>query len=680
MQGTGQGRPLLGGRYRVLRQLGQGGFGNTYLVEDVNRFQELCVLKEFNPQVRDKMALDKAQSLFEREASVLYQLNHPQIPRFRELLRDRDRLFLAQDYIEGPSYHELLNRRQQNGDRFSEAEVTQLLMQLLPVLQYLHSIGIVHRDIAPDNLIQRNADGRPVLIDFGGVKQLVVNLRHQLGVPEPYQSTGGEVTRLGKEGYAPVEQMESGQVSPSTDLYALGVTALVLLTGKDPDQLYDDRNHRWVWQEEGPVSAPLGPVLDRLVSQDPSQRFESAAEVMATLNLARPDNHDSAWNQAMPVRMQPVVPPPPRTVAVAPAAPPPTRVRRSPPAVPPPVTQGRRPPQTQTRPRPAGGSWLAMLAGLMVVGGVAAALWWWIDPLGWRLPNGSSDGSGAVSPGGSNAENPAFDPAEQARKQALSDRTQALEVDRAYLTRLTDQFFFGQNPQLQGTQLTDQPQDAALRAEWDGIATANLDLLEASLSAAARVPLGRYTAADTDRWQRQANQLNVSTAALYDLADARFQLLFPDQERQGVVETPVDQIWFGLAQDSLATLQSGQSLSQVQFAPGRYSEQLEGTLAPGAGQVYTLSLQAGQLMRVNLQAPPDATRLSIYVPSPSPEMPHLLADSQDTVWAGELPQTGVYEIVVVSTVANAIPYRLTVAVDNVDGDIVNPVPPPPQDN
>jgi len=190
MQGAEQRKPLLGGRYRVLRQLGRGGFGHTYLVEDVNRFQELCVLKEFNPQVRDKIALDKAQAMFEREASILYQLNHPQIPRFRELLREGDKLFLVQDYIEGPSYHELLNRRRQYADRFSEAEVTQLLTQLLPVLQYLHSVGIVHRDISPDNLIQRNADGRPVLIDFGGVKQLVVNVRYQLGVPEPYQSPG----------------------------------------------------------------------------------------------------------------------------------------------------------------------------------------------------------------------------------------------------------------------------------------------------------------------------------------------------------------------------------------------------------------------------------------------------------------------------------------------------------
>lgn len=660
----------MGGRYRVLRQLGHGGFGSTFLVEDVNRFNELCVLKEFNPQVRDKLALDKAQNLFEREANILYQLNHPQIPRFREMLRDGERLFLVQDYIEGPSYHELLNRRRQYADRFSEADVTQLLMQLLPVLQYLHSIGIVHRDISPDNLIQRNADGRPVLIDFGAVKQLVVNVRHQLGVPEPYSAPGGAITRLGKEGYAPAEQLESGQVSPATDLYALGMTALVLLTGKDPDQLYDERKQCWVWQQDVEVSAPLRQVLERLVAKDSETRFQSAAQVMAALNLAQPYPNDPTWSQAMPVRMQPVVPPPPRTLAVAPAAPPPTRVGHRQPGGPPPPPPTYTPTQTHPSAAPApqpsqrsgGSGWWSALAGLMVIGGVAAALWWWLNPLDWQQENGGRITAPPVEDGA----NPTFDATEQARKQALAERTLALGVDRAYLTRLTDQLFFEQNPERLGRQLTDQPQDAALRAEWDAIANTNLDLLEANLSPKARAQLGRYTLADSQRWQQQVNELNVSTDALDDLTDARFRQLLPNRERQSLMNTPIDQIWLGLAQDQLADLQSGATLETVQFEPGSYRKSLDGTLAPGQGQIYILNLQAEQLMRVNLQAPNDSTQLSLYVPVPNPETPYLLADSQDTTWAGELPQSGYYEIVVVSTASTPITYQLNVAVDNVD--------------
>jgi serine/threonine-protein kinase len=230
-------------------------------------------------------------------------------------------------------------------------------------------------------------------------------------------------------------------------------------------------------------------------------------------------------------------------------------------------------------------------------------------------------GSEVISPEGNDSDNPPLMKPSGQGKQALRNRTLELNVDRAYLTQLTDQFFFEQNPDRQGTQLTDQPQDAALRAEWDEIAADNLNLIEANLSPAARERLGRYNPADIDRWRRQANELNVSENALFDLADARFQQLFPGQRQEGFVETPVDQIWFGLVQDSLAALQSGEVLEEVRFASGAYSDQLEGALAPGEGQVYILNLSAGQLMRVNLQAPTDATRLSIYVPAPNEQTP-----------------------------------------------------------
>ena len=121
----------LGGRYLIVRQLGQGGFGRTYLAEDTNRFREPCVLKEFSPQVQTEYVLQKSEELFEREASVLYKLQHPQIPRFRELLRisidDKEYLFLIQDYVEGENYSSLLDSRIKQGMKFSETEVKQLL-------------------------------------------------------------------------------------------------------------------------------------------------------------------------------------------------------------------------------------------------------------------------------------------------------------------------------------------------------------------------------------------------------------------------------------------------------------------------------------------------------------------------------------------------------------------------
>ncbi|PSR16607.1 hypothetical protein C8255_17000 [filamentous cyanobacterium CCP3] len=237
-----------------------------------------------------------------------------------------------------------------------------------------------------------------------------------------------------------------------------------------------------------------------------------------------------------------------------------------------------------------------------------------------------------------------------------------------------------QNPDRQGTQLTDQPEDAPLRAEWDAIANRNLDLLENNLSTEARSRLGRYNPTDSDRWKSQVNDLFVSSKALYDLADARFSQLFPGRVNEGFVETPVDQIWFALAQDQVNALESGNNLTEITFEQGSFSHQQQGNLDPGQGHVYILNLSAEQLLRLNLQAPPDSTRLSIYVPVPNETLPHILADAEQNTWAGELPQSGYYEVVVVSRASEPIPYSLTTAVDNVIDDIINRPDPPEKDN
>uniref|UniRef100_UPI00187DE39D serine/threonine-protein kinase n=1 Tax=aff. Roholtiella sp. LEGE 12411 TaxID=1828822 RepID=UPI00187DE39D len=276
----------LGDRYVIVRQIGQGGFGRTYLAEDVNRFRELCVLKEFSPQVQTAYVVQKAGELFEREASVLYKLQHPQIPRFRELLRinlqGKEYLFLVQDYVEGQTYNSLLNDRIQQGLRFTEAEGRQLLQQILPVLDYIHSLGVIHRDISPDNLILRNIDQLPVLIDFGGVKQVVATVASQYY--QPGEVAPPSPTLLGKVGFAPPEQMQTGMVSPHSDLYALAVTVLVLLTGKQPQELIDTYTLTWQWRREINLSSNLGQILDKMLSSRPSDRYQSARQVLEALN------------------------------------------------------------------------------------------------------------------------------------------------------------------------------------------------------------------------------------------------------------------------------------------------------------------------------------------------------------------------------------------------------------
>ena len=298
---------ILNSRYRILHQLGHGGFGRTYLAEDINRFNERCVLKEFAPQLQGSFALEKAQELFEREAGVLYRLHHPQIPKFRELFRYRHqgqgRLLLVQDFVEGQTYHTLVNHRSQQGKRFSEAEVTQLLYQLLPVLDYIHSIGVIHRDISPDNLILRSSDGLAVLIDFGSIKEVATKAESQLTETIPNTNTLSLVgTVLGKSGYAPPEQMVQGIVCTHSDLYALAATAVVLLTGKEPQQLIDPNCYRWNWQAEVTLSPKLERVLTIMLSPNPGDRFSRATEVIQTL-----ENISAIAPQNQPVTQQPPV-------------------------------------------------------------------------------------------------------------------------------------------------------------------------------------------------------------------------------------------------------------------------------------------------------------------------------------------------------------------------------------
>jgi serine/threonine protein kinase len=267
---------ILQNRYRVLQVLGQGGFGRTYLVADQGRFNEYCALKEFIPPQTSDYALGKSKELFDREASVLYQIQHPQVPQFRAVFEEDQRLFLVQDYVEGKTYSLLAAERLALGQTFDAGEVRRLIEMLLPVLGYIHGKSIIHRDISPDNIILRASDNVPVLIDFGVVKAVATQLQG-----ESAQSP----TTVGKPGYAPSEQIHGGQAYPSSDLYALGVTAAVLLTGRQPTELFDSVNFVWRWQQfAANVPDRLVQTIDRLLGYRPLDRFQSAGEVAQFLS------------------------------------------------------------------------------------------------------------------------------------------------------------------------------------------------------------------------------------------------------------------------------------------------------------------------------------------------------------------------------------------------------------
>nr|MBA3922381.1 serine/threonine protein kinase [Nostocaceae cyanobacterium] len=267
---------VLQNRYRVLKILGQGGFGRTYLAEDQGRFNELCALKELIPTQTGSGALEKSQELFAREATILYQIQHPQVPQFRATFEQDQRLFLVQDYVAGKTYRALLDERIAVGKTFSELEVSQFLRSLLPVLAQIHSRGIIHRDISPENIMLRSSDQLPVLIDFGVVKELAT--RFQSSKPESVATT------VGKFGYAPSEQMQTGRAYPSSDLYSLAVTSVVLLTGKEPQQLFDDTQLIWDWQRFVNVNPNFAQVINWMLSIKPGDRYQNANDVLQALS------------------------------------------------------------------------------------------------------------------------------------------------------------------------------------------------------------------------------------------------------------------------------------------------------------------------------------------------------------------------------------------------------------
>lgn len=653
---NGSAGEILGDRYQILREIGHGGFGRTYLSEDIHRFRELCVLKEFAPQVQGSQALQKAESLFEREAGVLYQLQHPQIPRFRESFRaelhGQKRLFLVQDYIEGLTYQALLSDRRLQGRSFSEAEITQLLIQVLPVLEYIHQRGVIHRDIAPDNLIQRASDGLPVLIDFGGVKQIAATVASEFAPGPAYTAT-----RLGKVGYAPPEQMQQGIVSPSSDLYALAVTVLVLLTGKEPQMLVDLRTLEWTWRREVQLSYSLGAILDRMLAARPGDRFPSAMAVLQGLKGTDPSAVPPLYLAATPPTVTPTsatlpltpVPPQPASTEVLVTAPPPER------------------------PRPWWGClpWL----GLMVVAGLLG--WWgtlyWLGNI--NTPENPSPTVVSPTPTPDEEPDPAsqYSPEEQARKEALRERRQALGVDFNWYVRLVNQTFYERYPDRRDRPLTAKPEDEGLREEWDAIATEWLDWLANNLDAQTRRNLGRYTDADLQRWKAAVNARYLSSRALYDLTDAAFFRLLPDQEGEPFLQQPVGQIWRAIAEEQVAAIESGQALEKIQFDAGAVNGYARDTLQPGEGKAYIANLSKGQLMRVTLEAPESGLLFSIYTPTGTATP--LLADSRDRTWSGSLPESGYYEFVVVGTGPDPVDYQLNLIVEDAVPTL-EPTPPP----
>jgi serine/threonine protein kinase len=270
----------LKGRYHIIRSLGQGGFGETYLAEDRDRPNyPPCVVKRLMPESNEPSVLDIAKRLFASESIVLDNLGkHDRIPQLFAHFQENQEFYLVQELIAGHDLSFEFNPRQQMGARgvqFSEQEVIQLLYDILEVLQFVHQHNIVHRDIKPSNLMRRDADGKIVLIDFGAVKQIGSQLNYSTGQPR--------TVPIGTPGYMPNEQ-ENGHPKLCSDIYAVGRVAIQALTGVFPHELpKDSQTLEVIWRERVSVSPKLAAILDKMVRYQWQQRYQSADQALQAI-------------------------------------------------------------------------------------------------------------------------------------------------------------------------------------------------------------------------------------------------------------------------------------------------------------------------------------------------------------------------------------------------------------
>ncbi len=264
---------LLAGHYRVLQVLGVGGFGQTYITEDLHLpGNPKCVLKHLKPASADRSLLEIARKFFEKEAIVLQQLgNHDRIPRLLAYFEEQQEFYLVQEYVPGNP----LSTELQAGRKWQEQQVVELLAEILDILVFIHSQGVIHRDIKPDNIMRRASDRKLILIDFGAIKQV----RNQ-------QMLHGQQTMtvaIGTPGYMPIEQA-SGNPRASSDLYALGSIGIQALTGTNPCELEtDDLTGELKWEHLTVANPQLIAILQRMTRYHFKDRYLTAVEALAAV-------------------------------------------------------------------------------------------------------------------------------------------------------------------------------------------------------------------------------------------------------------------------------------------------------------------------------------------------------------------------------------------------------------
>ncbi|QVL53070.1 MAG: protein kinase [Cyanobium sp. M30B3] len=567
-------------RYRLEERLSQGPQGTLWRATDQLAAAAPMVLRQLGPELDQ----ERARELWTRLQGVL----HPQVPRLGGALSQDGCLWLVREWQAGRTLQELFEARAERQMVFGAGEVLLLLRQLLPVLAALHGQELVHGDLCPANLLRRDSDGLPVLLDFG----LVVD--------------GDAVT----PGYAPPERSRAQAPEPWMDLHALGVTALVLLSGDPPARLLDPGSLEWRWPASLSDQPELQAALARLLARDPGQRFPSAAQALAALQaLPMPETTGPVPRADRTVAL---VPPP--VAAVRPAQSPGPERAEPPPAAHPPAAHPPAPApelpvlepgQPAPLPRPGsaparlrvedrelaaeGGLWPVVIA-LLLSAVVGTALGWW-----W-LSRGQS--SRPTTPDAALQLPSSLPPAEIDQRQQLLNRLRAMQVDRAWFLKLVDASLLAQFPERGGRLPGDSLEDAPLRKVWNELAQEWLARVE-QLPLEIRRRLGSYSNADWEQRLRGLADQGLSGEVLRRLVSAQAQNLLPGRSGGTMPPEPYRQLWYAAAEQSLASIQ----IEPIQ-ARSSDPQVLSAPVSAGGARLFPIRLPEGYRLVMGVNGSP----------------------------------------------------------------------------
>lgn len=469
-------------------------------------------------QLRLRQRLEKLQAVL-----------HPQVPRLGALLEVPGGIWQLREWVNGRSYADLLQTRRQRQMVFGAGEVLLLLRQVLPALATLHGQELVHGDLTPANLLRRDSDGLPVLIDFG-IPVAAAD------APLPTATAG----------YAPAEQRQQPP-APWMDLHSLGVLALVLLSGEEPAALMDPQTLAWRWPASVQVDARFRQLLERLISTDPKARYSSAAAVAEDLaQVAMPDSTGPVSRSDRTEVLVPRAVEPQGVPELPLAAQPSVEAQPLPnpePVAPPPSRRSRREARQRAKEQAAEGNFWPVVLALVLTALVGSAL-------GWLLLGRNRQPSQPSLPLSPQLSLP---PAEVDQRQQLLNRLKALQVDQSWFLKLVDHSLAAQFPERRGRTPSDSLEDAPLRKIWNDLAQDWLVRVE-QLPVPLRQRLGSYREADWLARERQLTKQGLSPRVLQQLVGSSAQTLLPARNPDVMPPEPVRQIWYAAALRSLEGL------------------------------------------------------------------------------------------------------------------------------